>query len=122
MNKTRLTPDSNPELDNRPVADLLASLSKTQGFGKAQVLFALSRRSHSMPELMRLVLSEVVSVDNQTTIAQFNDSVATAAAFAVVDDGQPADIEALKRIIDEWQNPNHSEDFYWSLKSADLTI
>ena len=71
---------------------------------------------------MRHILSEVALIDNQTTIAQFNDSVAMAAAFAVVDDGQPEDIEVLKKIIDEWQNPHHSEDFYWSLKSADLTI
>lgn len=122
MNKIRLTPESNPDLDNQPVADLLASLSKTQGYGKAQVLFALSRRSQSEPELMRLILSEVASIDNQTTIAQFNDSVAMAAAFAVVDDGQPEDIEVLKKIVDEWQNSHHSEDFYWSLKSANLSI
>jgi hypothetical protein len=107
MKKNRLTPESNPELDIRPVADLLASLNKAQGYGKAQILFALSRRSRSQPELMAVLLDEIASVDNQTTIAQFNDSVAMAAAFAVVDDGRPEDIDLLKKIVDEWQNPDH---------------
>jgi hypothetical protein len=122
MRRNRLTPESNPELDNRPVAELLSSLNNAQGYGKAQVLFALARRSQGEPELMHLLLNEAASLENQSTVAQFNDSVAMAAAFAIIDHGRPEDIEALKKIVDEWQNPYHSEDFYWNIKSADLTI
>lgn len=122
MKKQRLTPESNLELDNKPVAELLASLGKAQGYGKAQVIFALARKSHLQPELMQVVLKEAASTDNQSTVAQFNDSVAMAAAFAVVDDGRLEDIEALKQIIKGWQNPYHEEDFYWSLKNNGSVI
>ena len=122
MDKKRLTPANNPELDDRPVAELLAALGKAQGYGKAQIIFALSRKSRSQPEVMQVVLHEVGSTDNQSTVAQFNDSVAMAAAFAVVDEGRPEDIETLKQIIDQWQDPYHSEDFYWTLKGCDLII
>jgi len=122
MNKQRLTPESNPDLDNLPVAELLTALGKTQGYGKAQVIFALSRKSRVYPELMQVLLNEAASIDNQSTVTQFNDSVAMAAAFAVVDEGQPKDLEKLKEIIAQWQNPYHSEDFQWTLKDSDLII
>ncbi len=74
------------------------------------------------PTLKSLLLSEIASPENQATNAQFNDSVAMAAAYAVVDEGSPADITLLKEVVAHWQNPYHTEDFYWTLNEHGITI
>jgi len=122
MKQKRLTPEFSEGLDNKPLEELLTMLNVREGFGKVGVIFAIAHQSRTKPELMNLVLRETASLENQSTIAMFNFTVAMSAAFAVVDDGRPEHIKALKQIIDEWADPYHAEDFYWSLKGIDIVI
>jgi len=122
MNNIRYTPDNKSSLDGRSVSELKELLERTEGYGKTQVILALARMSHTQPELMQIVLEQAASPDNQSTTAAFNDSVAMIAAYAVVDDGQPGDIAALKTIVSEWNDPYQIEDFYWALSQLEITI